>query len=124
MKRITFDANSTIFDEWDNPDRAYLIREGVVEIRTGAHGKFPQRLALRSKGDVIGEMALVDDQPRMASAIALRHTEVVEIPREDFRRRVDMLDPLMKKVILLMVGRLREMGRLLTEYRGDDFWTD
>ena len=124
MQRITFDANDVIFDEWGNPDRAYLIRTGLVEIRSGAHGKTPQRLATRSSGDIIGEMTLVDGKPRIASAIALKRTEVVEIPREDFRQRVDRLDPIMRKVIFLLVARLREATEMLTDWKEEDFWSD
>ena len=50
FKKVSFSANSVIFDEGDAGDAAYLIRSGWVEIRKGAQSSNPQTLAELTKG--------------------------------------------------------------------------
>lgn len=124
MERAKFAANGVIFEEGDEADRAYLICSGKAEIRKGVLTEFPQKLAVRAKGEIIGEMGLFDNQPRMASAIALEDTEVIPIPREEFLSRIEAMDPVMRNVILLMVSRMREMANLVMERKKDNYWID
>ena len=46
FQALKFGANKVILAEGDYGDQAYLIREGVVEIRKGAYGESPRVLAL------------------------------------------------------------------------------
>ena len=60
-------------------------------------------------GDVVGEMALFDAQPRMANAVTLEDTEVViSCPRE-FLKRLNKMNPVMGRVLQIMAGRVRSM---------------
>jgi CRP-like cAMP-binding protein len=110
FKHLTFEARNVLFEEGEQGEAAYLIREGAVEIRKGIHGDYPLILATRVKGDIIGEMALFDDHPHMATAVAVERTEVLAISRREFRRRVDEMDPAMKGIVILLVKRLRQMA--------------
>ena len=60
-----------LFAEGEPGDRAFVIRSGEVEISKGSAGR-DVLLAVRTTGDVIGEMALIEDAPRMATATARR----------------------------------------------------
>ena len=110
FSEITFPANAVIFDEGDNGEAAYLIRDGQVEIRKGTRSSDPQKLAILGKGDVLGELALFDGRPRMAAAIALTEVKVVRISREEFLDRLATIDPAMKGIVLTMVTRVRKMA--------------
>ncbi len=122
LKETRYAANSTIFDEGEKGDASYIIRSGKVEIRKGVQSANPQRLAELGKGDVVGEMALFDDRPRMASAIALTDVEVIQMPREDFLERLSTMDPAMKDMVLTMVTRVRKMADEFMRRKGEINW--
>jgi len=109
-KRVTFPAGAILFKEGETGDSAYVIVEGRVEIRIGQLGPSPRTIGSRGRGDVIGEMALVDDKPHMASAVAMEETVVNAMPRDEFRRRLDAMDPVMRAVLKMMTDRMREMA--------------
>ncbi len=108
FKRVIFEVNSLIFDEGTQGDAAYLIIDGAVDLRKGVLSDHPQILARRGKGDVIGEMALFDDRPRSAAAVAVKRTQAVAISRQEFDRRIDEMDPVLSGIVMLLVKRLRE----------------
>ena len=87
FKRETYRANEAIFDEGDRGDYAYLIKEGRAEIRMGSPGSNPQVIVVLKKDDILGEMTLLDDRPRMAAAIAREPAKVVAISKKRIFRR-------------------------------------
>ena len=122
LKENRFAANSVIFDEGDKGDAAYIIRSGDVEIRKGVRSAIPLRLAVLGKGDMLGEMALFDDRPRMASAIALTDVEVIQMSKQEFLEKLSVLDPAMKGMVLTMVTRVRSMADEFMRRKGQVNW--
>lgn len=122
LKKDRFAANSVIFEEGDNGQSAYIIRSGRVEIRKGVHSSNPLRLAELGKGDVLGELALFDGRPRMASAIALTDVEVIQMSREEFLERLSTMDPAMKGMVLSMVTRVRKMADEFMRRKAEISW--
>ncbi|NQV47778.1 MAG: cyclic nucleotide-binding domain-containing protein [Rhodospirillaceae bacterium] len=110
FKRLTFQSDEYLLKEGTLSNAAYLILSGKVEIRLGAFGDNPRSLAVLGKGDVIGEMSVLDNTPHMASAIAIEETVVNALSADEFNRRVDNMDPLMRGVLKIMVNRVRNMG--------------
>ena len=104
-----FKAKSLIFDEGDEGDYVYLIRAGRVEIRGGTRTDAPRVLATLKPGDVFGELAIFDNRPRMAAAIAVEDTAVVSISRDEFHVQLERVDPAMKVIMQMMVRRVRQM---------------
>ena len=121
FSRRTIEPNREIFDEGDPADTVYVLRSGVIEIRTGTRGDNPRTVTTVKVGDVFGELALLEDRSHEAAAIALEKSEVLEVPREEFIKRLNASDPVMKTVINHLVSRLREMTREL-EKRGSASW--
>ena len=109
FKRRKFEPNRAIFDEGDAADTVYVLRSGAVEIRIGTHGNNPRVLTTVKVGDVFGELALLENRSHGAAAITLKKSEVLEVPREEFIRRLNASDPVMKTVVNHLVSRLREM---------------
>ena len=99
-----------IFEEGEPGDAAYLIARGQVEIRKGMKSSNPQTLAVLTKGDIFGEMALFDDSPRMAEAMAKTNVELIAIRRDEFNRRLDTIDPVIKTISVYLVSRVRQMA--------------
>ena len=104
--RRTYPAGSTIFREGEPGDSAFIIERGLVEITALQRGK---RIVLAHLGrrDLFGEMALVDDELRTATATALDDTEVVIISRDFFRRRFASSDPVINLFLRVVLDRFR-----------------
>lgn len=119
FERRMIHTHTTIFGEGQPGDNAYLIVTGKVEIRKGTLSEYPQVVATLGPGDVVGEMALFDDRPRMAEAIAVADTEVIVIAREEFQRRLEEMNPVMRRILHLMVGRVRSMTDEFMKRKGD-----
>lgn len=109
FSRKTFEPNHTIFAEGDPADTVFILRSGAVEIRIGTLGEHPRTLTKIKVGDVFGELALLENRSHGAAAIALEKSEVLEVPREEFIKRLNASDPVMKTVVNHLVSRLREM---------------
>ncbi|HEY9079597.1 cyclic nucleotide-binding domain-containing protein [Magnetovibrio sp.] len=110
FERVHFKENEIIFRENDSGDAAYLIVRGHVEVRKGVHSDAPQTLGKLGRGDVFGELAMFDDSPRMAEAIARSGVEAIRISRGEFLKRLNGTDPVMKAIVLYMVKRVRAMS--------------
>lgn len=110
FERVRYNVGETIFQEKDSGEAAYLIVGGHVEVRKGLHSSNPQTLAKLGRGDVFGELAMFDDSPRMAEAIARSPVEVIRISRGEFLKRLNGIDPVMKAIVLYMVKRVRTMA--------------
>lgn len=109
----TFASGDYLFREGDPGDEAYLIKSGSVEI-SRRQGNRETPLAKVGRGGIIGEMALIDDQPRMATARALELVEATVIPKAGFKQRLARLqsvDPVMKRLLEVFVERIRVQTR-------------
>jgi hypothetical protein len=82
-----FQPGQVIFREGDTSQEAFRILRGRVEISLLADGK-PVILAQLGEGDIFGEMAMVDERPRSASAQALEVTECEVLTPENFNELV------------------------------------
>ena len=111
----TFDIGRHIFREDERGEEAFLVKEGLVKItKTGADGE-QKTLATVGQGGIIGEMALIDNQPRAATATALNDTTVVVITNQDLQARLAKTDPVVLRLLNTFTQRLREQGRVFTE---------
>ena len=113
LGQTKFANGDYLFREGEPGDEAYLIKAGSVEI-TRRQGNRETPLATVGRGGIIGEMALIDDQPRMASARAVDNVEVTVIPKSGFKQRLQRLqsvDPVMKRLLEVFVERIRVQTR-------------
>ncbi len=85
MKTEKFPVGKLIFKEGDSGEEAYQVLSGSVEIFIEEDG---QKLVLATlgKGEIFGEMAMVENRPRSASARAIEETSVEVICRHDFEK--------------------------------------
>lgn len=72
-----------VFKEGDVSDNAYIIKTGQIEISKG-EGKQKVVLAVLKEGDIFGEMGLIEDKPRSATATALDDAHLKAINHEKF----------------------------------------
>jgi len=110
----SFGPDSVIIRQGERGTSAYLIEHGEVEVyRTTDDGVVV--LGKVGAGGIFGEMALVDDQPRMASVRATRKTTCVEITDKVFQAVMAKADPILRGLILAYVRNLRAMGNRVSE---------
>lgn len=87
MKFVRFEAGDVIFQEGEKSQEAYRILSGRVEITI--HGRLkPIILAQLSEGDIFGEMAMVDERPRSATARCVETAECEMMSPSDFQRAI------------------------------------
>ena len=109
-----FKKGEILIREGERGDCAYVIENGNVEILVQREGQ-PIQIGIRGPGSLIGEMAMIDDKPRTATVRAVDDCDVLEITREDFGRRVEAADPVLKMVMRVITTRYRDMiGRTET----------
>lgn len=107
--------NQVIFREGDEAADLYVIRSGRVAIAKQSPDGRESLVALMEAGDLFGEMALFDEEPRSAQARALEASEVLAVPfapiRVMFRERPELL----WEVVALLARRLRTTDAALAD---------
>ena len=105
--RKKYDRNQVIFREHENGDMAYIIADGQVQIvKESDNG--PTVLGVLETGAMFGEMALIDDKPRMASAKAINGpVELLIVSKANFQKKMDELDPFTRGLIKFMAEIVR-----------------
>ena len=101
-------AGEYVFREGDQGDEAYLVDSGRIEIVIENGSRVV--LATVDRGAIIGEMALIDFEPRMASALVVEDATLFVIPAEVFRARLEEVAEIDRIIHLLLtryVERLR-----------------
>lgn len=79
------EAGETLFEEGEPGDAFYIVFSGAMEILKEGAGGSEEKLAVRRSGEAFGEMALLNDQARSATARAVEDTRLVRVAREDFQ---------------------------------------
>ncbi len=112
--RIVFYPGDEIFAEGDEGNWAYLIQSGQIEIFKKLPDGREVRLALLGAGQVFGEMALIEEVPRMATARAVAESVVVLISAEVMLERIKGSDPLVRALLSNMSKNLRNASKRRT----------
>ena len=103
----------TLFKIGDPGDSLYIVRSGLVEMFVKDHTGEKILLTTASPGDLFGELSLLDNGPRAATAVALEDTDLLVLDRGDLllflRRKPDAALDLMT----VMGQRLRRSDELL-----------
>jgi len=80
---VVVSAGEYVFEEGDRGDHFFIVVRGSVELRK-AGGDGAKRLAVLKAGQAFGEMALLNQTPRSASAYALEDTDLLSVSRAAF----------------------------------------
>lgn len=102
-----FSKNEVIFKEGLTGNVAYILKKGHVEISVETHGRKVVLTTLKPV-TVFGEMALMlKEHKRTATAIALEHSEMVEIGKKAFDDYVERSPQVIATVLMALVNRLQ-----------------
>ena len=102
-----FERDHFIFRQHEKGDQAFIIQSGQVEIlKESPKGLVSIRVL--EKGAMFGEMALIDDLPRMASAKAVNsHVDLLVINQKVFKKKLEGADPFTRGLLNILAKTAR-----------------
>ena len=111
-----YQAGETIFSEGNPGKCAFIVQSGIIEItKIGAMGEVV--IGYVGAGEIFGEMAPIDDEPRMASAVALKDAQCIVITEQEFQEKLKGADPFLRDMLHVLVRALRSVTRTLVLHR-------
>lgn len=106
MTEQTYQPGEIIFQEGEVGDTMYIIWSGRVAVVKG-EWQAPAVLGYRGVGEFIGEMALLESQPRSASVVALEPVRALQIRRDDFEKLLNTNPAMGLSILGTLSARLR-----------------
>ena len=111
---VQLEAGQSLFAEGDNGDRAYIIREGEIEIFKATAGR-QVLLAVRQPGEVIGELSLLQDSPRTATARARTVATLITIRQDQLGRLLRISPSAARAMFETVLSRWRATETMLRQ---------
>ena len=109
-----------IFREGEPGQHMYVILDGLVEIRKKTGEKSTRTMITLKKGDIFGEMAVVERKARSATAIAASDCRLLRLDEEAYFELVQKNPDFAVKMIKTLSSRLRAADNLIEEVMGSD----
>jgi CRP-like cAMP-binding protein len=110
-------AGAFIFREGDLGTEMFILQDGQVEILKTVSGT-DEQLAVLDKGDFFGEMSLLEDLPRTASARAITDCKVIRINGATFDQMLRSKPEIAVRIMRKLSRRLRQTDQMLREALG------
>ena len=111
-RETDFAPGAEIFREGDSGDGVYIVKDGLVEISARLGGNPRKVLSQLGPGEIFGEMAVIEEQPRSATATSVKNTRVYFIPRREMLRLLQRSPGLSLNVLQEISRRLRDFNQL------------
>jgi CRP-like cAMP-binding protein len=108
-------VGETLFLKGEPGDALYAVRRGQIRIATGTNDGRRLTLNLLGPGDVFGEVALLDGQPRTADAVAVQSTDLFMVHRRDFLALLESRPQVAVRIIEFLCERIRWMSERMEE---------
>ena len=112
MQTVKFNAGDTILSEGEIGSTAYLITAGTVKVSFGKGAKATS-IATLKKGDVFGEMSLLEPGLRTATVAALSDTECIMTSYDDFISSIEKNPEHAVVFMKRLVRRLRHTNEMM-----------
>jgi CRP/FNR family cyclic AMP-dependent transcriptional regulator len=108
LEVVRYPAGTVIFCEGSPGYRAFIVQSGLVEIsKVGPKGE--KVIGYVGGGEIFGELAPLDGEPRMASATAIKETQCIVMPEQLLRSRLAAADPFLRDLLFVMVRGMRQV---------------
>ncbi len=122
-----FQTGSVIFRENEQGGEMYVIIQGAVEIRKTTGSVSSKTLIKLGKGDIFGEMALIEKKPRSASAVAVQPTKVLGINEKLYESMLGSNPDFARKMNKVLSERIRKSNfliqHLMTTNKLNQLWS-
>ena len=107
---VEVEANATLMEQGQLAREAFVIVSGTAEVRRDG-----TKVAVVGAGECVGELALLDHQPRSASVVALEPMTLLVIPSTAFTALLDDAPGLSRKLLGSLAKRIRDLDSRLTD---------
>lgn len=112
FERMVYRAGEEVFQEGDIGEHAYVVDSGEIRIARKRTTGEELTLAHLSRGDLFGELALIDDQPRSAAATAITDSELMTLDRATFQMQLQVHPERCRRLFRIFSARMRSMDEL------------
>ncbi|MBS3966269.1 MAG: Crp/Fnr family transcriptional regulator [Truepera sp.] len=110
MQLRSFEAGSTLFREGDTGEALYILVSGLVKVSKVDLDGHEKTLAIFQSSEVLGEMALLSEDQRSATALALSKVEALVLYRDDFLKLLTNYPIINLNLTSTLAQRLRGMS--------------
>ncbi|MFN8631290.1 MAG: Crp/Fnr family transcriptional regulator [Chloroflexota bacterium] len=115
-RRQRLRVGTVLFTEGDASSRVVLMVSGRVKISTFSDDGQETVLAFRGAGDVLGELAAIDDADHMATVTVVEEGEALIVPANRFLATLETEPGVALALLRSVIGRLRDADRLRAEF--------
>lgn len=115
-RQRVYERNELLIREGDRSRHVLLLVTGRVKVYTTAPSGYTAVLAIRGPGDIVGELACVDSQPRSATVVALERLNARFIERGAFEDFLTDHPGAERVLIQMVVSRLRAANKRRLEF--------
>ena len=112
LQEVELQVGETIFNRGDPGDCMYIIVSGEVRVHDGAN-----TLNHLAAGDVFGEMAVLDPEPRVASVTAIEDTLLLRLDQEPFYELMEDRIEIARGIIRVLAFHLRNCDHNIAKAR-------
>lgn len=113
---VHFAKGTKIFDDGDPGGTAFIVETGKVEISKQIEGE-KVVLGVVGANEIFGELATLDDSPRMATAIAVEDTDCIVVTEQDIKNRLESTDAFTQALIRILVRSIRSTAAVFEEWQ-------
>ncbi|MGB1205554.1 MAG: Crp/Fnr family transcriptional regulator [Chitinophagales bacterium] len=113
----TYQAGDSIFYKGNIGNSMYIIYRGEIRIHEDDH-----TFAILKKGNIFGELSLLDPEPRSATATVLQNCLVFMVAQKDFYEIASKRPEIMKGILTILARRLRSQNKHVVNLKGQVSW--
>ena len=106
MEKHKFNENQSVFRVGESPDKMYLLVKGSVGIFLPTNETTKPNFIIQ-ENELFGEMGVIENELRMATARCLIESEIISITKDEFNKKVNESDVFVKGSLKALSYRLR-----------------
>lgn len=106
-RRVSLEKGDSLFELGDPSDGCYTVLEGVMKISVPLSDGKETLLNIMGEGDVIGEIGLIDTQPRSATVTALKPSVLAFLPSREFKHVANANPAIYVHMLQILCDRVR-----------------
>ncbi len=118
LERRFVPEGTLVLEEGEDGTCAFLIQSGSVSVFTEHEGKKIE-LAQLGLGQIFGELALIFDEPRSASVMALEDCNLIVITRSTLEYKMSRSDPTVQSIVQMLTQRIISTNNSLLREKSD-----
>jgi CRP/FNR family cyclic AMP-dependent transcriptional regulator len=111
MEKLAVAAGAVLFRQGEPGDAAYILEKGKIMIFQQVEGQRVELDTIRP-GEIFGEMAVIDNAERMATAVAATDCSVTRVPEPIFNRKLEATDKFVRALVNMFIKNIRTSHRI------------